>query len=321
MRIDVHGHYFPRAYIEVATAAYARPANNVEEGIHRILTTKVGVDPKMYDLDARLEDMTRAGVDLMVLSVSIPQTYHADRATAVAMAQAANDGTAEACRRYPDRFKGYVHLPLPHVDAALDELARGIDQLGLHAVAIGGNVLQQPLDTPAFAPVFDEIHRRNLALFIHPMVPCGVEAMQEYDLAAAVGYLLDTCLAALRLIYSGTCDRCPNLQPILCHAGGYLPFQWDRIDTSFRTRPEARRHIARPPSEYLRRFYYDNANYHPPALRCTLETVGAEHMLLGSDYPFALGDLERTVRVLDALPLTAEQRALIEYQNAQRLLR
>ena len=100
MRIDVHGHYFPRAYIEVATAAYARPANNVEEGIHRILTTKVGVDPKMYDLDARLEDMTRAGVDLMVLSVSIPQTYHADRATAVAMAQAANDGTAEACRRY-----------------------------------------------------------------------------------------------------------------------------------------------------------------------------------------------------------------------------
>src|SRR5215212_8368242 len=132
MRIDVHGHFFPRAYVDTAVQAYSKPANSAEEGVQKVLRTKVGVDPAMYDIDVRLGDMERAGVDLMVLSVSIPQTYHRDRATAIALAQAANDGTAEACRKYPERFKGYVHLPLPHVEASHDELARGVDTLGLH---------------------------------------------------------------------------------------------------------------------------------------------------------------------------------------------
>jgi aminocarboxymuconate-semialdehyde decarboxylase len=265
--------------------------------------------------------MDRFGVDLQVLSVSIPQAYHADRATAVAMAQAANDGTAEACRRHPTRFKGFASLPLPHVAAALDELARAVDRLGLHGVVLGGNVLLEPLDSPEFAPLFHEINRRNLALFIHPMVPCGVEGMREYDLAAAVGYMLDTCLAALRLVYSGTCERCPNLRPILCHAGGYLPFQWDRLDTSYTTRPEARERISLPPTEYLKRFYYDNANFHVPALRCTVDTVGASQLVLGSDYPFGLGDMARMVSSYEALGLSPEDRARVESGTALSLLR
>ena len=191
MRIDVHAHYYPPALLDVLDRAYAQPATPREAGVRRVIQDKIRPTPAMYQIDERLAEMDRFGVDVQALSVSIPQTYHADRATAVAMAQAGNDGTAEVCRKYPQRFKGFISLPLPHVDAALDELARGADQLGLHGVVLGGNVLQQPLDTPAFAPVFDEINRRNLAVFIHPMVPCGVECMQEYDLAAAVGYVMD----------------------------------------------------------------------------------------------------------------------------------
>jgi predicted TIM-barrel fold metal-dependent hydrolase len=321
MRIDVHAHYYPPAYLEVLERAYAHPATPREIGVRRILDGKIRPTPAMSRLDDRLAEMDRYGVDMQVLSVSIPQAYHADRATAVAMAQAANDGTAEACRRYPARFKGFASLPLPHVDAALDELARAIDQLGLHGVVLGGNVLQEPLDKPAFAPLFDEINRRNLAVFIHPMVPCGVECMQEYDLAAAVGYMLDSCLAALRLVYSGTCERCPNLRPILCHAGGYLPFQWERLNASYYTRPEARERISRPPTEYLKRFFYDNANFHVPALRCALETVGASQLMLGSDYPFGLGDIGKMVSSFEALGLGPEDRARVESGNALSVLR
>jgi aminocarboxymuconate-semialdehyde decarboxylase len=321
MRIDVHAHYYPPAYLEVLERAYARPATAYEEGVRRVLDGKIRPTPSMYQIAERLPLMDRAGVDMQVLSVSIPQAYHVDRPTAVALAQAGNDGTAEVCRQYPSRFKGYASLPLPHVDAALAELARAIDQLGLHGIVLGGNVLREPLDKPAFEPVFDEINRRNLAVFIHPLMPCGLECMQEYDLAAAVGYVLDSCLAALRLVYSGTCERCPNLRPILCHAGGYLPYQWDRLDMSYHTRAEARQRIARPPTEYLKRFYYDNVNFHVPALQCALATVGASQMVLGSDYPFGLGDIDKMVSSLEALGLSPEDLARVESGNALSLLR
>src|SRR5579884_1911575 len=265
MRIDVHAHYYPPAYLEVLERAYAHPTTPREIGVRRILDGKIRPTPAMSRLDDRLAEMDRFGVDMQVLSVSIPQAYHADRATAVAMAQAANDGTAEACRRYPARFKGFASLPLPHVDAALDELARAIDQLGLHGVVLGGNVLQEPLDKPEFAPLFPAIN--------------------------------------------------------LCHAGGYLPFQWERLNASYYTRPEARARISRPPTEYLKRFFYDNANFHVPALRCALETVGASQLMLGSDYPFGLGDIGKMVSSFEALGLGPEDRARVESGNALSVLR
>jgi hypothetical protein len=114
---------------------------------------------------------------------------------------------------------------------------------------------------------------------------------------------------------------CPNLRPILCHAGGYLPFQWDRLDTSYTTRPEARERISRRPTEYLKRFYYDNANFHLPALRCTVDTVGASQLVLGSDYPFGLGDMARMVSSYEALGLSPEDRARVESATALSLLR
>ena len=320
MRIDLHAHYYPPAYLDVLERV-AKASATRDEGLQRILEDKIRPERAMHDITERLPLMDRVGLDMQVLSVSIPQTYHADQATAVAMAQAANDGTAAVCREYSTRFKGFASLPLPHTEAALAELARAIDELGLHGVVIGASVLKEPLDRPELVPVFDELNRRNLAVFIHPMLPCGVECMQEYDLAAAVGYMVDTCLAALRLVYSGTMERCPNLQPILCHAGGYLPFQWDRLEMSYRTRPETRQHIAKPPTEYLKRFYYDNTNYFVPALRCTLEAVGAGQMVLGSDYPFGLGDMERMISTLDALDLSATDRERIESGNALGFLR
>jgi aminocarboxymuconate-semialdehyde decarboxylase len=321
MRIDVHAHYFPESYLNVFDRAYANPTTEREVGVRKIIENKVRPNAAMYRIEERLALMERLGVDMQVVSVSIPFTYHADRAIAVDMAQAVNDGTAEVCRRYPARFKGFATLPLPHVDAALAELARAIDTLDLHGVVLGGNVLHEGLDKAEFAPVFDEINRRKLALFIHPTVPCGIECMQEYDLAAAVGYLLDTCLAALRLVYSGTCERCPNLQPILCHAGGYLPFQWDRLDMSYHTRPETRQRISKPPTEYLKRFYYDNADFYVPALRCTLDTVGAGQIVLGSDFPFGVGDMEKMLSSLVGLGLSAADRARIESENALSFLR
>src|SRR4051812_43534443 len=134
VRVDVHAHYFAPAYLEVVERAYAQPLPPREVGVRKIIDGKVRPNPAMYELDERLALMDRAGVDLQVLSVSIPMTYHPDRETAVAMAQASNDGCADACRQHPTRFKAFASLPLPHVDAALAELTRAIDVLGLHGV-------------------------------------------------------------------------------------------------------------------------------------------------------------------------------------------
>src|SRR6476646_1998264 len=141
MRVDVHAHYFAPVYLQVVERAYAQPVSAREIGVRKILDGKVRPNPAIYELDERLALMDRVGVDLQVLSVSIPMTYHPDRATAIALAQASNDGCAEACRAHPTRFKAFASLQLPHVAAALGELARAVDMLGLHGVMFGGNVL------------------------------------------------------------------------------------------------------------------------------------------------------------------------------------
>ena len=178
MRIDLHAHYYPPVYLDVLERVSAHASTPRDAGLQRLLVDKIRPVRAMHDIAERLPLMDRVGVDMQALSVSIPQAYHPDRATAIAMAQPANDGTAEVCRQYPTRFKGFASLPLPHADAALEELARAIDRLDLHGVVLGASVLQEPLDKPELAPIFDEINRRNLAVFIHPMLPCGVECMQ-----------------------------------------------------------------------------------------------------------------------------------------------
>ena len=199
--VDIHSHFYPRDYLSLLTRVVESESSVWGRAVERLLAARLTVNPRMVDISAHIDDMDRAGVEMCALSLSIPHVYFDAERDAVAAARIVNDTIADLCVRYPTRFKGLAVLPLPHADAALKELDRAIGTLGLHGVTLGGNVKGRHLDHETFLPLYREINRRRLTLFLHPMIPSGQEEMAEYGLAPALGYLLDTALGALRLIY------------------------------------------------------------------------------------------------------------------------
>src|SRR3972149_6804025 len=141
--------------------------------------------------------------------------------------------------------------------------------------------------------------------------------MLDYNLFATSGFLLDTTLALLRLIYTGIFEKYPDIKLVMPHLGGMALFTMGRIDNSYKTRPECRQNIPRPPSEYLKRFYYDDVSYNLPAFRCALETVGADHIVLGSDYPFDLADMDQSVKDVQLVGISEADQKKIYEDNAR----
>jgi aminocarboxymuconate-semialdehyde decarboxylase len=271
----------------------------------------------MVDVSAHIDDMDAAGVELHALSLSIPHIYFDDEADAVEAARIVNNTLAELCARYPTRFKGLAVLPLPHVDAALKEMERAIDSLGLHGLTLGGNVKGRYLDDDTFLPVYREANRRRLVIHMHPMIPPGQEEMWSYGLAPALGYLLDTALGTMRLAYKGVLDENPDLKVVVPHLGTFLVSAWDRIQNP---RPEAGVSFDLP--SRLRRLYYDSVNLHRPTWDCALETIDVSHVVFGSDYPFVpQGSAERGIALINGLDITEAQREAIFYRTADTLLR
>ncbi|MDP2935029.1 MAG: amidohydrolase family protein [Dehalococcoidia bacterium] len=320
MKIDVHAHYYPLDYLEEIERLADR-SNLRDQAWLGINERKVKTTPAMWSVDQRLAEMDAAGVDMQALSLSIPNVFFEDRAVAVALAQSTNEALADICRKHPRRFKALASLPLPHVDDAIVEMRRAVEHLGMHGLVLGSNINTRPLDSPEFMPLYEEADRLGLAIFIHPMIPMGIESLGVYDLAAGAGFLLDTTVAAARLAYSGVLERCRNLKVIIPHLGGVIPYIIKRLDNSYRTRPECRLVISNPPSHYLTRLYMDVVSFHQPALRCALDTVGAGQLLLGSDYPFALGSMEQAVASVKELGLPAEDEERVFSGNALGILR
>ena len=321
MKIDIHAHFYPKRYID--TVQHLTEGDNTPwaQGVRKMLTAKIAPNRRMTDINAHIDDMDQAGVDMEVLSLSMPHVYFDDKRVAVELAKITNDEIAAICAKYPDRFKGFAVVPLPHTDAALAELDRAANTLDLHGVTLGANISGRPLDQDSFLPLYEEINRQQLTIFLHPMIPPAQEELADYDMSAAIGFLFDSTIAALRLAYRGVFAANPELTCIIPHLGAVLPYAWDRIATSYQTRPEAQTYIPQPPTEYLSRLYYDSVNFHLPAWHCLLETVGAEQIVYGSDYPFALGSKERAIACIEALDVTPEQRELIYCGNALQLLR
>ena len=321
MKIDIHSHFYPNQYLKTLSRLTEGDSSPWALGVRKLLTAKIAPNRRMVEIDAHLEDMDRAGVDAAVLSLSIPHVYFDDEHVAVELAKITNDALADTCAQHPTRFKGFAVLPLPHVDAAIKEMDRAINTLGLHGVTLGANVQGRHLDDESFLPLYREINHQRLTIFLHPMIPPAQEEMADYDLSAAIGFLLDSTLATMRLVYRGVFEENRQLNFIVPHLGALLPYVWDRIQISHRTRPEAQEYITQPPAVYLERLYYDSANFHQPAWHCAMETVGAERIVYGSDYPFALGSMERAIACIEALDITPEQREMIYSGHAQQLLR
>jgi aminocarboxymuconate-semialdehyde decarboxylase len=253
------------------------------------------------------------------LSLTTPMVYFAPPEFSHKLARAWNDGASAACQAYPDRLVGLMTLPMLDPDRAVDELDRARKLPGMRGVYLGTNIHGRDLDDPLFEPVYTRIEALGLPIFLHPLKTIGGERMKPYYLNNLLGNPIDTGIAASHLIFGGVLDRHPGLEISLPHAGGILPILIGRIDHGARMRKELK-HMEHPPSSYLRRFTYDTIAHDKAIMQFVIAEVGADRVMLGSDYCFDMG-YTRPVEVVEELDLSAEQRAMILGGTAARLLK
>jgi aminocarboxymuconate-semialdehyde decarboxylase len=324
VRWDLHTHYYPDAYfrlIEEIGGAFSFAKSPTGQTIIRYKGARFfGITPPMTDPAKRLEDMDRVGIDVEVLSLSTPNVYFAPPERQGEVARLANDGYAELIAKHPKRFKGFASIPMDDPDAALRELDRALGELRMQGVVVLSNINGRALTDQRYREFFRECDRREVCVFIHPMIPANADAFAEYVLGPIVGFPFDTTLAVARLCYDGVFKELPRIRWILGHLGGAVPYLFERLDNGWRDFAECRAKIDELPSVYLRRLYYDTVSFSAPSLELALGQVGPDHLVMGSDYPHLLGSIERSVSSIDGLALAADKKDAIFSGNARRIL-
>lgn len=319
MKIDIHAHIVDRDYLEALVSQCGLVADRAtpgrifyRQGSHTFAWSR----EDMFDLDHRLRDMDKKGIDMRVLSLSTPNVYAWPAAEQPRVARVMNDATARMVKAHPDRFAGLASLPLGDIEASLVELDRALDELDMRGVMIGSNVDGVPMNDPRFEPVWAKLDARRVPVFEHPMFPAHTGDMEEYELPLRLGFVFDTTLAAARMIYSGIFARHPNFPYIMAHTGGTLLMVIERLDNGYRLFPDCRKHIDRLPSEFAKKLYYDTTSFFPPALKMAIDFVGSDHLLWGTDDPFIGSDAAHVT----AMGLPARDEARILGGNAAEIL-
>ncbi len=259
-----------------------------------------------FDIARRLKDMDAAQVDVHVLSVT-PQTYlyNQEPALAATLAAIQNDQIARHVAAHPDRFMGIATLPLQDPKRAADELRRAMTRLGLKGSMFASNIMGKNLDDPGFEPVWATAEELGAFMFVHPNNVAGADRLKSYYLQNLIGNPLDTTIAAACLYFGGVLDRHPKLKFVLAHGGGFTPYQAARWEHGWKVRPEPKKNIARQPKDIARRFMYDTILHSDRTLETMIGLVGADRVLLGSDYPYDMAMLDcvahvRSLKIADA---------------------
>ncbi len=250
------------------------------------------VDSNCWDAATRIEECDAAGVRVQVLStVPVMFRYWAKPQDGAEIAAFLNDDIAETVREFPSRFVGLGTVPLQDTSLAIKELER-CKELGLAGVQIGTNVNQLNLGEPQFFDFFKACERLGMAIFVHPWEMMGEADMQKYWLPWLVGMPAEVSRAICSLIFSGTLEKCPNLRICFAHGGGSFPATLGRIDHGFNVRPDLYPDNPHSPRKYLNKMYFDSLVHEPASLDFLIGLVGADKVMLGTDYPFPLGEAE-----------------------------
>jgi aminocarboxymuconate-semialdehyde decarboxylase len=323
--IDIHAHYYPQAYFDLFNTEDRRfnsEFHTTEQGFF-FKTPNYSNGPlpmKFIDLKQRLADMDAQGVMVHALSLTGPMVYWEDGKLSHELAVTWNDGAIAAHQAHPDRFVVLATLPMLDPDRAIDELNRVSKLPGVRGIYMGTNVDGRDLDDPLFEPIFARIEALDLPVFLHPLAPAvGGKRLQPYSFPNLVAFPLDTTVAACHLIFGGVLDRHPKLEITLPHAGGVLPTLIGRLDHGWKVIAAAKR-CAQTPSAYLRRFTYDMITHSKPLMEYVISQVGADRIMLGSDYCFEVG-YDHPVQVVEELRLSSEQRKMILSGTAAKILK
>jgi aminocarboxymuconate-semialdehyde decarboxylase len=320
--IDVHNHYYPPAYIDALRSGTSnvRITEDAEGNpwLHYPGDYNIAVRGHR-DIVYRAGVLAELGVDTQVISLTTPGTHVESPAMAARLASLVNDAFAAVVRNHKGRFAALATLPLNDPAASVRELERACTQLGMRGAMLFSNVNGVALADARYWPLYEAANSLDAVLHIHPTSPVGVEAMTDYWLMPLVGFLMDTTLAAAKLVFSGVPEKFPRIRWVLSHLGGAIPYLAERLDRGFHAFKECRANIARPPSKYLKKFYFDTVNFDRDALMLAISFAGAEHILAGSDYPHQIGSIPAMLESIRGLPISEQDRAKILGGNAARL--
>jgi aminocarboxymuconate-semialdehyde decarboxylase len=298
MNIDIHAHFVPAESLKVASEIGKRHGMKLgknERG--REIVTRDGkpfltqLKAEFSDLDLRLSIMDSQGVDMQALSPASTYFFYWMAAEeSLEYAHWLNDRLAEAVAKHPTRLVALASVPLQDSAKAVGELQRAVTKLGLRGVEIATNINGRYFDDPAFNPFWEAAQALDALIFVHPNQVVGAERMKEFNLANLIGNPTDTSLAFAKLIFSGVLERYPSLRFLMAHAGGFLPYTWGRLDRGYRIQDSATAKIPKAPGEYLKLLNFDTITHSTMALEYLVANFGADHVVLGSDYPYDMGD-------------------------------
>jgi aminocarboxymuconate-semialdehyde decarboxylase len=279
--------------------------------------------PKLTDIETRLKDMDRMGIDVQAVSPAPNQlVYWTDPGLGAEIARMVNDRLAVIVATWPDRFVALGSVPLQDAGLAVAELDRCVTRLGFRGVELIPNVNGVDLTDPrlGLAKFFARAEELGIVLFLHPLGFTHAERLRDHYFNNVIGNPMETTIAASHLIFDGVMDRHPKLKVVLPHAGGFLAHYWARMDHAHRARPDTHMAIAKPPSSYLRKMYFDTIAFDPRMLRQMVDVYGAGHVLLGTDYPYDMSETDPLGLIAKVARLTRAEREKIEGGNAARLL-
>lgn len=321
--IDFHDHYYPPEYIRALEQGPSAVRIDYDEHknprLHYPGDYNVAV-PGHRDIDYREQVLKEQGIDTQVITLTTPGTHIEEPATAIKLARLVNDCFARVVADKKGRFVALATLPLCDPAASVAELRRAMEQLKFRGAMMFSNINGVALSDQRFWKLYERANELGAIMHIHPTNPVGVEAMLDYWLMPLVGFLMDTTLAAAGLVFSGVAERFPRIKWVLGHLGGAIPYLAERLDRGYEAFSECRKNITRPPTSYLKQFYFDTVNFDPRALELAISFAGADHILAGSDYPHQIGSIPKMLESLKAVRCSEEERKKILGGNAAQLL-
>jgi aminocarboxymuconate-semialdehyde decarboxylase len=324
--IDIHAHWYPQAWLK--RLAQLGPKHGLEykeiEGKgpqfrHGYLATGP-CGPRFIDLNARLQSMDEQGVAVHALSLSQPMLYWAGREDGNTLTIEYNDELVRAHELHPQRLVGLAALPMQAPDLAVREVERAAKLPGIRGYYLCTRVLEKELSAPEFFPVYEAIAATGLPLFLHPVEVIDHARLEQHYLTNLLGNPFESAIAAAHLIFGGVLDRFKNLTVVLPHAGGAFPWLVGRLNRGWEKRADLK-HIEHSPFEYLRRFYYDTVGYSDPVAEYLVRHIGADRVMMGSDYCFPIAYEQPVKNVTDNPLIKQEDHHAILEGNARRLLR
>lgn len=326
MNIDLHSHFFPiKAFQDAGQFKEHAPEIKVSDGRYSVTSaggSRGNLTEGAYDIEARVRELDKMKIDLQAISPSPILLYYWDQADPAAyFSRLQNEAIQQAVESRSDRFVGFGTVPLQSVTEAI-AIAKEAREMGLKGLEVGTQVQGMPLDHADLEPFYDAAQQLDLLLFVHPIE--GGEGqgdpLCEGVLGNVLGFTYKTTLMIERMILKGTFERFKNLRLCLAHGGGHLPFNIWRLDHAHSLRKDLKEKVPQKPSAYLKKMYFDSLVHSVLALKFLIQVVGADRVVIGTDYPMGMGDKEPVPKIMAVEGITEEERAQVLGSNAQRAL-